>query len=249
MNKTKVKMMVIIVIALAIVYLIDIYSFRVINMTSGELKFELLRENNLNSIINFSFDINTLLTISLLFTTIIYTYITKGILADQHGPRLFAIGELVDSENQYDARVMEPFGFGNLEGEGFTYSTEDYKWILSLKNNGDRPATRIIIKFEITLYKNEITFGTDKADVIDYHPIVHKRVFREVEVDYIPPGGSISEVVYYMQNCPEAEIAIISLKSKESKYIKERIVISKYRHSEFERLEDSHHVRQMLGVN
>ncbi len=249
MNRKNIRNFVAFGIIIAIIYVVDLYTFRIINLSSGELKFELLKENSENSIMNFSFNVNTFLTILLLFTTIIYTYITKGILSDQHGPRLYAVGDVVDSEHTYDARVMEHFGFEDLIGDGFTYSTENYMWILSIKNNGDRPATKIKLKYEINLFRNEITFGIDRADVIDYHPILHKSVVQEIEIDYLPPGESIDKTIYYMENYPEANISIISLTSKENKYIKEKVIISKYTHSEFERLEDSHHLRQMLGIN
>lgn len=191
-----------------------------------------------------------LIGFAVIITTLLFhSYVLVGMLEDEESPYLYAAGEIIDSPGEWDKRIMESFDITPPSGEGFTYSLGDKKWVLKVSNNSKRVATNVKVAYEITAYRNEIEFGEDRLDIVDFNPVVYKQVRDEVAIDYIPPGGTSEITLFYMSTYPEAELAIESISSSEGNYLTEKTTISKYKHEEFELIEDMQHLRRMLGIN
>jgi len=158
------------------------------------------------------------------------------------------VGLIVDANSEWNELVMEPFDLAPPKSEGFTYSNADKKLVLEVTNNSGEPLTDVLITYEVIAYKNEIEFGIDRADVIDYYPVIHKQAIQEWKIESIAKGDVIKKDVFFMGTYPQVEVNLLSITMSGNNLIDSKKVITKYRHGEFEYLEDSQHLRKMLGV-
>lgn len=141
----------------------------------------------------------------------------------------------------------------DFEQRGFPESSQYHAplvWELQVHNNGEHRATFIELEYEITVYKVEMEFGTDEADVIAEKNVPFKTIKRREVFDYLAPKDSrVFKILYLQGEFIQADLVITLLKSKEIKYIDSKVVIDSYKHPMLNWLSDSYHHRQVIGTH
>lgn len=185
----------------------------------------------------------------LVIVTSVSVLISYMMYSSQTIPKLYVIGRLKDAENQWSGIIMNEFIAAQTdEIEGLAYSSNDNIIVLEIHNNGNVPATNIKLEYDIVTYINEIEFGVDKAEVLDYKSVILERVPRTIEYDYLPPGDSRSEVIFYVSRYPQCDIVVKKLISKEEKFINSDTVVFTYYDNRFDELSDNQDLLYLLGV-
>ncbi|MFK5709839.1 hypothetical protein [Lysinibacillus boronitolerans] len=123
-------------------------------------------------------------------------------------------------------------------------------WELQIHNNGEHTATFVELEYEIIIYKVDMTFGTDEADVIDEKYVPYRTIKRKETFEYLAPKDNrVFKVLYLRGEFIQADLVVTSLKSKEIEHITSRIVIDKYTQPMLQWLSDSYHHRQVIGTH
>ncbi|NGY94043.1 hypothetical protein F3K44_32835 [Bacillus megaterium] len=150
-----------------------------------------------------------------------------------------------------EARLYDQLSLDDFRKKGFPEETHsNYTWILTIKNNGDLPATKVEIDYCITIQKAEIETGIDESDIKNVKFIDYKTVSDKQKYDYIPPNGEIKiNLLDLHGRYPYAYLKIAKLKSKERTFINNQILLKKYAHSGWDNVADSYDYRKMLGVH
>lgn len=182
--------------------------------------------------------------INLVFVYLIYRLTKKDL-----NPKLYVESGFEDTD-EYSKDINSKLEDIDFNQPGFPeISHQNKRWYIRLINNGDLPATNVILDYSLLIKKTEFEFGIDKADVINDRFVNFTRLSETFNYDYIPPGGVIEETILYLTgDFPCADLVIDRLKSTERVFIGKDTLLKKYEHPEFQMLEDSHHLRQMLGV-
>ncbi|MFF2287297.1 hypothetical protein [Peribacillus butanolivorans] len=193
------------------------------------------------------FDGITVITaiLNVIFVFLVYKLTQKDI-----NPKLYVSTSIEDAKNKYDKGVNAEVDNIDFNKKGFPEIGHDTQlWQLKVFNNGDLPATNVIVEYSITIKKAEFEYGIDKADVINERFLDFKTINKTIKFDYIAPHSEkIEKILYLKGDFPYADLKISTLISKERKFIENPILLQTYEHPEFLVLEDSHHARQMIGA-
>lgn len=167
-------------------------------------------------------------------------------------PKLYVdskIRKLNKNEEVFEVE-MRPYHTIDFNQKGFPDKNhESLIWEFYIGNNSEIPATNIVVKYSLIIKKYEFEFGIDEADVINERVVDFKEVKSTILFDYIAPGSIKKVNVVSLEGAfPEADLKVISLTSKEDKYLNKEVIIESYLHPEFNQLQDSHHYRQMIGA-
>lgn len=169
-------------------------------------------------------------------------------MAKDYSPKLYLLPEIVSSE-KWDRQMMEDWALGRAYKKvGFTYKALDLMWKITVVNNGNAPATNVKVALVVSAYLSNVKFGIDHADATADGLVKHKDYSKEITIKYLPPGEKREYVFFNIHNFPEVALIVESLRSTEEEFITEKIEMLRYRHPEFELLEDNPHVLRMYGV-
>lgn len=194
--------------------------------------------------------LNATLGLFSFLTLIVYTGFTGELVVADLKPKLYVVGEILDSGNGWNKSVMMDFlEEGHPKGPGFVYQSGNKKWDLEVHNNGDTPATNVEVTYIVTAYKHKIVFGIDKYDIKDYYPIECDTKKVTIKLDYIPPNTNQTFTVFFMDKFPKADLTIELLKCDDRTFINKPTRISIYYNQELNALEGSLHLRRMLGLD
>ena len=168
-------------------------------------------------------------------------------------PKLYVISKIEDTKDEglrLDV-TLHPRQDCDFNQKGFPEIHHGEKlWKMEIHNNGDLPATNIVLEYILTIKKADFEFGIDEADIINQKFVEFKTYNEKVEIDYLAPNTFKEINIMYLDgDFPQADLKVYWLTSKEESFIKQPLLIDSYEHPEFWVLEDSHHGRQMLGVN
>lgn len=152
----------------------------------------------------------------------------------------------IEDSAEWDKSIMTDFGLEPIKGEGFVYESANKKWILEVANKGTVEASGIEVTYKIIAYKNDIEYGIDELDIKSYKPVIYKQKTSTLKIDKLSPGESKSYDVFFMGTYPSADLKIESLVS-EGKNVGDPIEYN-YQHNEFDQIEDTPHLRKLLGV-
>jgi len=152
--------------------------------------------------------INIILTFLLVGTTIAYTIITLRIYKIQNLPSVYVKIKLINTPDDWDKSLMKDLDTIPAKMEGLASIDSGKKIIMEIFNKGNSPATNIKIEYIIETYKNKIEFGIDKADIINYYPILYKNPKRIEKIDYIPPGEKYHFDLMFTSNYPLIKIKV-----------------------------------------
>lgn len=161
-----------------------------------------------------------------------------------------------DHDNKWDSRYLlkhrEKLNEINFGSQGFPTSKflhDEQKWDLFIYNNGDLAATNIVIKYKIVIYKHEIKYGVDSADVTNANLVVATFYETEERLDYLAPNTKYQVPLIYLEGkFPQAKLEILELKCNENIIIKEPICIYTYEHPGANELADSPDYRKFVGT-
>lgn len=177
-------------------------------------------------------------------------YLVYKLTRKNINPKLYLSSEILDAINQYSKQVNEELNHFNFNIKGFPDVMHDtLLWNLSVSNNGDLPATKVIVRYKIVIKKATFEYGIDQADIKNERFIDCYEISRTLEFDYIAPQSHKTVPVLYLTGIfPYADLIITSLTSKERIFIDKPLIIDTYEHPDFNVLQDSQHYRQLLGV-
>lgn len=193
------------------------------------------------------FEIITIIStvINVYFVILVYRLTQKDI-----NPKLYVQPEILDAQHRYDKGVNAELDEIDYEQKGFPEIGHDTKlWQLKVVNIGDLPATNVKGEYSLTIKIARFDFGTDRADVINEKFVDYKTIVKKFQYDYIAPDSEkILDIAYLKGEFPYADLKINKLISNERKFLNKKILLETYEHPEFKTLQDSHHIRQMLGA-
>lgn len=192
--------------------------------------------------------INISLTIILVITTIIYTYITYRTLKSYNNPILYIEPVLIDTEYEWDKWLMRDLDPVRQSIRGLSWFSIDKKVRFKIVNNGITPAHNIDIRYEIVAYQNSFEFGIDEADIKKYFPIPYKNSKRIKHINYLAPKQVFEFDIVFTSNFPKIEVYVDKLKSNEMKAIRKKTLILEYNNKDFIELGDSDDFRKMIGL-
>ncbi|MBO1264487.1 hypothetical protein J3A84_05465 [Proteiniclasticum sp. SCR006] len=186
----------------------------------------------------------------LVIVTSVSVLVSYMMYSSQIVPKLYVLGSIKDAKNQWSGRVMNDFIVSQTDDiEGIAYDGNDKSVILEIHNNGSVPATNIKIEYDIVTYIKKIKFGVDRAEILNFSSVILERVSRTIEYDYLPPGDSRSEVIFYVSRYPQVDIVVKKLISKEERFISSDTVILRYRDERFTKLGDNQDLLYLLGIS
>ncbi|WZL80225.1 hypothetical protein QBE53_10445 [Vallitaleaceae bacterium 9-2] len=147
--------------------------------------------------------------------------------------------ELLEYEynNEY---VNEPYF-----DEGYVNKVDPTLFIIEMANYSDK-SVEIEIDYEIITYRNEIEFGIDKADIVEYKP-EFDAVFKGSKKVSLEIGEAVDEVIFSAETFPRISISINEIKINGNLY-EYSIESYEYENDAFDFLEDNDHLLKMLGV-
>lgn len=183
---------------------------------------------------------------------IFLAYLVFKLTRKDVNPKLYILSKIDDTKNSelfYDV-ALRPAEECNFDQQGFPeISHEEKLWKMELHNNGNLPATNIILEYVLTIKKAELEFGIDEADIVSHEFVDFKTYTQKVEIDYLAPNSFKKiDIVYLYGEFPKADLKVYWLVSKEESFIKRPILIDSYEHPEFLQIQDSQHGRQMFGA-
>ncbi|KKK10306.1 MULTISPECIES: hypothetical protein [Bacillus] len=195
--------------------------------------------------------ITDILTVIVSFINLVFVYFVYKLTKKDVNPKLYIIPVLKDAEGRFDKNVIHELVTMNFNQQGFPKIIHNNQlWQLKICNNGELPATNVVIEYSITIKKAEFDFGLDKADVINERFVDFKTISKTIKFDYLPPNfEKVVDVLYLDGKFPYADLKINKMTSNELIFINDTILMDTYEHPEFQKIEDSHHYRQMLGAN
>ncbi|MEC1011718.1 hypothetical protein P9B39_15875 [Bacillus altitudinis] len=195
--------------------------------------------------------ITDILTVIVSFINLVFVYFVYKLTKKDVNPKLYIIPVLKDAEGRFDKNVIHELVTMNFNQQGFPKIIHNNQlWQLKICNNGELPATNVVIEYSITIKKAEFDFGLDKADVINERFVDFKTISKTIKFDYLPPNfEKVVDVLYLNGKFPYADLKINKMTSNELIFINDTILMDTYEHPEFQKIEDSHHYRQMLGAN
>ncbi|PEP80719.1 hypothetical protein CN581_14600 [Bacillus toyonensis] len=187
----------------------------------------------------------------------VLVFLTYKVYKKSLDTRLYVISKIQSEEEiindrRYDLYNYEAFRGLKFEGEGFPH--EDFhhsrkKWSLNIKNTGDFPATNVKLKYRINIYYTEITYGIDQGDIEAHHQEVFVSDEKEISIQYLPPEGSYSVPLIYLEGkFPRATVEIEYFRCNENSFIKNRVEIGSYEHPSRFRLADSVEHKKFHGI-
>jgi hypothetical protein len=188
-------------------------------------------------------------TLATAIVTSIYTFYTGKMVKGELGPKLYVKGQVLKSYSDYDKSVNADIGFpSDYEKLGFVCNNAKVKWVLKIVNNGKSPASNIILKYSLILYKHHVEFNEQGLpDDEKVKLVVHKVVERVILVDYLPPNDENEQTVFFMDRFPFAKLQVNNLHCNEHKFITKNVNILDYFHPAFETIADSNDARALLG--
>ena len=152
----------------------------------------------------------------------------------------------IEDSAEWDKSIMSDFGLDPIIGEGFVYEPANKKWILKISNEGTVEASDIEVIYKIIAYKNDIEYGIDEHDIKSYKPVIYKQKTSTLKINKLSAGELKCYDVFFMGTYPAADIKIESVVS-EGKTIGGPVEYN-YQHTEFNQIEDTPHLRKLLGV-
>jgi hypothetical protein len=190
------------------------------------------------------------LTVISAILNVYFVYLVYKLTQKDINPKLYITSTIKDAKYEYDKGVNLEVDNIDFNKKGFPEIGHDtLLWELQVINNGDLPATNVIVEYSIIIKRAEFEYGIDKADVINERFIDFKTINKTIEFDYIAPQSEKKLKILYLTGVfPYADLKINKLTSKERKFIKNPLLIDTYEHPEFLVLSDSHHFRQMIGA-
>lgn len=181
----------------------------------------------------------------------VYQFTKKDI-----NPKLYVESKILGHENKI--RQYSRFGMLNEDLMGIDFNRKGFPeiehdsllWQLEIVNNGDLPATNIVVDYSIIIKKKVFDYGQDELDIINERYVDFKTLNRTIKYDYIPPGTrKMNSLMYLKGEFPSADLKINSIYSSELKFIDDSFLLDTYEHPDFNRLQDSNHARKMLGMH
>lgn len=196
--------------------------------------------------------INLAATLVLVFVTSIYTYHTAKHVRGELGPKLYVDQKQISSECKYEnfAIKKERIKIKDIKGKGFSnWITNTTNWKFTLYNNGKSPATGIVVKYTIKLFKTEFEYGIDQADIINEKAFEFTKINKEWNADYLPPGQKLEIEIYIEDHrCRSVDLVVNRIYCNENSFLKHSVNLSTLYHEGFETISDSNESRRMIGA-
>ena len=168
--------------------------------------------------------VNVTLGLLSVLTLVVYTVLTAELVVSDMKPKLYVAGKIIDCGNSWDKSVMldilEGGTSSSLKAPGFVYKSANKKWDIEVHNNGNSPVTNVEVTYSVIAYKNEIIFGVDEADIVDFYPVKYATKKDTIKIDYIPPYTNQTFTVFYMDKFPKADLVVEGLKCDGQTFIK-----------------------------
>ena len=166
------------------------------------------------------------------------------------------------SNNEIDINfrsVFEKYKKGEREGFPEISLSRKYKkykvWKVNILNRGDFASTNIKIEYSIRVKKAEIEYNKDEQGNIDKTNFKDYKILDFLnynQVINIPYLGADQEkeihILTYDGEYPEADLIVHLLTCDQNTFIKKPIKIDTIVHNDFDNLEDSVHLKKMLGI-
>lgn len=153
-----------------------------------------------------------------------------------------------DTNEVWVNSIMSSFSEEPIIGEGYIDKPVNKKWTLEVYNKGMVEIEDIEINYTINTYKHEIEYGIDKTDIKSYKPVIYKTVTKTIKISKLIPGEKKEFDVIYMGTFPMIDLNINSITSSNNVNFIEGQYIYYYYFNEFRELQDSPHLRQLLGL-
>lgn len=138
----------------------------------------------------------------------------------------------------------------NFDKKGFPEIQHDRMlWQLKIANNGDHPATNVVVEYSIIIKRACFDYGIDEADILNLRFVDYKKLNRTIKFDYIPPSSEkYLNIISLYGEFPKADLIINKLISEEIEFITRPIDLNSYEHPDFNNLQDADHARKLLGA-
>jgi len=139
----------------------------------------------------------------------------------------------LSNEVYYD-EFTNRYRFGERGFPRPDFNHETYDWFLSVSNKSDYPATNLVIKFKLvingTRYEKAENEALTLEDVGDYDSIEIPINFEDT-IEYLAAGETKEIFITDLFGAfLSADLYLVSVKSKEKKYISKQIKIDTYEH-------------------
>lgn len=164
-------------------------------------------------------------------------------------------GLIIDMEfNGSDSAAINyelmDFDYNNKGFPGQNFEHEPQIWEIEIHNYGDFPATNIKIEYALILYKADLKFGIDEADLTGYNFESFKTHIGHSNFDYLAPQDSkYVKVLYVCGRFHKAELIVRSLQSDELSYFDQRMIIDTYTHPGLNYQPNDYQFKLLLGVH
>lgn len=155
--------------------------------------------------------------------------------------------KLEESDEAWDEKVMDAISPQPIIDLGFIHVVDNKRWLIEVKNNDNRDLRTVEIIYSITAYKHEIEFGIDKADIKRYEPVVYKQFSNKIKVDELDMEESMTEIIFYMGTFPYVEVRVDKIMVNGIEQLIQ-LPSESYLYHEFNELQDSQHLRLLLGI-
>jgi hypothetical protein len=191
-----------------------------------------------------------LATLATAIITSIYTFYTGKMVKGELGPKLHVKARVLESFNEYDKKVNEDIGFPeDFKKLGFVSDIADRKWVVRIVNNGKSPATNIVLKYTLVLYKHRVQLNSDGFPNEENAWLgIYKEINRIMVVEYLPPDDVFEQTVLYMDRFPRVDFKINKLYCDGHDFISKDVTVLRQSHPAFEVIGDSDDARRLLGI-
>lgn len=159
--------------------------------------------------------------------------------------------EIFKKRDDYPFLLNRELNDINFEQRGFPDSSQHHApliWEIEIHNNSEYVATFIELRYELTIYKVDMTFGIDELDIVSEKYVPYTTIKRSESFEYLAPNDKkVFKVLYLKGEFIKADISITSLKSKEFNFISKPITLDVYKQPMLEWISDSHQHRLLIG--
>lgn len=185
----------------------------------------------------------------LVMVTSVSALISYMMYLSHNSPSLYAMANEKEGHGIFTFNVMNDFVVSQDEDiHGLALAEKDTHIELSIINNGNLPATNVKVEYCIVTYINEIKFGVDQAEILEYKAVEFEKIQRVLNFDYIPPNGSREETIFLTSRYPQCDIFINKLKCTEGSFVNKNTNIYRYKDDRFEFLGDNQDLLYLLGI-
>lgn len=153
-----------------------------------------------------------------------------------------------NSDDIWDAELMEAVSVAPIQELGFLGKTSHAMWYLEINNAINVAYKNLKIDYTVRIYKHDVKFGIDYADVVSYDLQLFGEFSKSVIIDDLLELERKEYDIAYLGTIPYIEIEIDGV-SIDNKLLDIELPIVEYIYPEFNYLDDSQHLRELLGVN